>query len=234
MKPIIGIVMRPELSSGKKPIMYTYKVISTAIIKCGGIPLGIEPTETQKYFGKNLFDTFKMSTENFLDTKQIIDLCDGIICQGGDDFYDYDLKIIKYCYDNDIPLLGCQAMGYLFKGEVKRLDHLEHDCPGHKYSHRVVLNKDSKLYDILKVSSFMVNSRHRDYIVKTDLDVSCFSDDFLIEAVEDKHKKFFIGVQWHPEVMIEYDMLMKSLLIYFINICLKDDFYDGAGTDQNC
>ena len=35
--------------------------------------------------------------------KKIIDLCDGFILQGGDNYYDVDILIAKYLYKNNIP-----------------------------------------------------------------------------------------------------------------------------------
>ena len=43
----------------------------------------------------------------------------------------------------------------------------------------------------------------------------------VIEAIEDKNKKFFIGVQWHPESMYSYDILECNLFDYFIEVCRK-------------
>ena len=236
MKPIIGIITRPELSTGKNPIMCLYKKISNAIIINGGIPLGIDPTETQFYFGKNLINTHKMSEESFLDMKRIIDMCDGIILQGGDEFYDYDLKVVEYCYKEDIPTLGIclgmQTMGYFFNGNLGRLANNNHDSKN-KYMHSVILDETSKLYKILNKKNLDVNSRHKDYLIKTDLKVVGISNDNIIEAIEDKNKRFFIGVQWHPETMIEYDKIMKRLFEYFINTCSKGEKNDSKKIARN-
>ena len=51
----------------------------------------------------------------------------------------------------------------------------------------------------------------------TNLFVSARSTDGIIEAVEDIKKDFFIGVQWHPESMTEYDKLSRILWKEFFN-----------------
>ena len=46
--------------------------------------------------------------------------------------------------------------------------------------------------------------------------ISSYSDDFVIEGVEDKNKKFYVGVQWHPESM-KNDINSRLLIEEFIN-----------------
>lgn len=209
MKPIIGIISRPELSPSKHEIASIYRTISNAVIRSKAIPLGIIPTEDKFYLKENLES---INIENFNDLKKVIDLCDGIICQGGDDFFDYDLKVIKYCYEKDIPLLGIclgmQTMGYLFDGKIENiLNHYEG-------FHEVVVDNNSKLYEILKTNKLLVNTRHKSALKKTNLTVSAYSNDKVIEAIEAKDKKFFMGLQWHPETMDDkvIDKLINNML----------------------
>jgi len=42
------------------------------------------------------------------------------------------------------------------------------------------------------------------------------SDDNIIEGIEDSNKKFFLGVQWHPESTEDIDNY--NLFKYFIDI----------------
>lgn len=224
MKPIIGVVLRPEKSFEKHEIMYMYNEISAAIIKNGGLPIGIYPPTLEAYYGKDINTTNELSYKELDDLKLIVNLCDGIVCQGGDDYYDYDLKIIKYAHANNIPLigicLGMQAMATTFGGELEKIDNLTHHQKDLDYVHEVKIKKASKLYNILNTCKIKVNSRHRWKVVKTDLNVVGLTDG-VIEAIEDSSKDFFIGVQWHPESMIEYDALMDRLFNQFILSCIS-------------
>ena len=140
--------------------------------------------------------------------------------QGGDDFEKYDLDALKYIYDIDKPVLGIclgmQLMGVLFDGYLI-------DINNHKkilsYVHSVKINRNSKAYNIFKKDIIKVNSRHKSVVKNTKLKVSGISNDGYIEIVEDSNKKFFIGVQWHPENMIEYDDIQKNIYKYFIKNC---------------
>ena len=80
---------------------------------------------------------------------------------------------------------------------------------------KIEIEKDSKLYEILGETTIEVNSRHFDCVEYTDLDCVAKAEDGLIEAIEDKSKKFFIGVQWHPESMM-YDKYSKKLFDYYV------------------
>lgn len=85
------------------------------------------------------------------------------------------------------------------------------------YVHDVTINKNSMLYKILGEERIKVNSRHNKCVPSTKLDISAYSEDGIIEGIEDKTKKFFIGVQWHPETLME-DRYSNKLFDHFINI----------------
>lgn len=153
--------------------------------------------------------------------ERIIKTCDGIILPGGEYFYDIDLAIVQYLYDNNIPTLGIclgmQMMSVAMNGDIERLDNLKHQSK-EEYVHQVKIKLNSKLYTILKDNEILVNSRHIEHITTTDLAITAIADDLTIEAVEDKKKQFFIGVQWHPESLIN-DIYSKRLFDYFVS-CL--------------
>ena len=155
---------------------------------------------------------------NYDDVIKKINMCKGIIMQGGDDYKEIHLKIIKYLYDYDIPLLAIcmsmQAMGVLFKG---KLINVNNHKSKKKYVHKINIKKDTLLYKIIKRKSIYVNSSHKQCLDSTNLNVSAYSD--CIEAIESTSKKFFLGVQWHPEKMIEYDKLEKKIFDYFKKVC---------------
>ena len=200
-KPIIGIIARKGISEENHDINIIYDDIKTAIIKNGGIPIGI-----------------------FLypDYKYLIDMCDGIIFQGGDDFEQYDFESLNYIHQIDKPVLGIclgmQLMGMLCDGSMINIKNHKKIL---KYAHEVKIKKDSKLYNIFKTDRIKVNSRHKSIIKYTNLNISGISNDGYIEVLEARNKKFFIGVQWHPESMIDYDEKQNNLFKYFIKCCLK-------------
>lgn len=198
-KPIIGIITRSGSSEENHNINMIYSDIVKAVIRNDGIPIGLVLEE---------------------DYKELINICDGLIFQGGDDFEEFDFKSLKYAYEIDKPVLGIclgmQLMGVLFDGFMI-------DINNHKkkldYVHSVVIKRNSKLYNIFKKNIIKVNSRHKSIIKNTKLNVSAVSNDGYIEAIEAINKKFFIGVQWHPETMIDYDNNQNNIFKYFIKNC---------------
>ena len=199
MKPIIGIITRKSISEENHNINIIYEDIVESIVNNGGIGIGII-----------LDDSYR----------ELVKICDGIIFQGGDGFEKYDIETLKYLYDIDKPVLGIclgmQLMGVLFNGNMV-------DIENHKkrldYVHEIKIKRNSKLYNIYKSDIIKVNSRHKSIIKKTDLNVVGISNDGYIEALEDINKKFFIGVQWHPENMTRYDKKQNNLFKYFIRSC---------------
>lgn len=196
MYPFIGVLLREGKSKTGKIINVLYKDIEKAVIKSGGIPLGVS---------KENFDLY-------------IDLCDGFIIQGGDDVDEQEEKIIKRLQDFDIPTLGIclgmQEMSVVNDGVMYDIDnHL------HQHLHEVNIYKDSFLYKIIKKEKILVNSRHRSAIKNTNLMISSVSSDGVVESVEDSMKRFFLGLQWHPENLYEIDSNSKKIFDYFIKIC---------------
>lgn len=153
--------------------------------------------------------------------KPILDMCDGIIFPGGITCSYLDSDIAMYLHKIDKPTLGLcsgmQVMGRAFNGKMK-LDKIENDkhASQEEYVHTIKIDRNSKLYEILDEEEIKVNSRHSYCIKETNLDMVAYSDDGILEAVEDRNKKFFIGVQWHPESLPK-DEYSKKLFDYFIN-----------------
>ena len=198
MKPIIGIITRKSKSSSGNDIDIIYSDIISSVIRSGGIPIGID----------NNIDTY-------------IDICNGYILQGGDDIDSNNINILKILYEKDIPVLGIclgmQEMGVFKDGIlVDTLGHLDNKL------HKINIKKDSLLYNIINKEEILVNSRHKSIVNKTNLCVSGISYDNYIEAIEDKNKKFFLGIQWHPENMYDTSVDAKKIFDYFINICVKE------------
>jgi putative glutamine amidotransferase len=78
-------------------------------------------------------------------------------------------------------------------------------------SHEVTINTGSRLAAIFQQKCLDTNSFHHQAVKKVgdNLKVTARASDDVIEALEDEQKKFFIGVQWHPECLQTIEMHKK-------------------------
>ncbi len=152
---------------------------------------------------------------------KILKNIDGILLTGGDKVGRLDYFLIKYAIDNNLKLLGiCQGMQsmalYGSEDSLVEIGNLSHN-KYKNYCHNVKLS-DSKLKEILNKEVVEVNSYHKQKVLNSYyFKVVGMSDDGIIEAVESNNNIFQIGLQWHPEKMIDYDNNSKLIFDYFIN-----------------
>lgn len=198
----IGIVLRVEVCDSVN-ILQFHDILRTRLNNYEVNIIGIIPKSSEFYLNN------KDSKTDFKMLEDSLKLCDGIILPGGYDNFDFDYYITKYCYDNDIPILGIclgmQAMAELLGGQIGTLPNQTHNITKQNYAipvHTVTIDLNSKFYQIVKQEVLFVNSRHSDYISKINPNyVVGLSDDGIVEVIEDHTKRFFVGVQWHAEDM---------------------------------
>lgn len=91
-----------------------------------------------------------------------------------------------------------------------------------QYAHSCnIIDKSSLFYKIIKQDTFFVNNVHT-YIANktpTSLSVVAMSDDEQVEVVEAKNKKFYIGIKYHPELLIDKDDFENNIFKTFIDKC---------------
>lgn len=204
MKPKIGVVLRPDKNITNRNAQIIYDNIYKVLIDYGAYPIGV------------------VNNDVSLD---LLGLYDGFILQGGDFATEFDYKLIKKCYELDIPILGIclgmQTIGEVFGGNLKNTElNIHHPIDGLKL-HNITIYNNTKLFDIIGEYNISVNSRHNYEIKGVNLTISARSNDGVIEAIEDSSKKFFIGVEWHPEDMIGFDNYSKKIFEFFIDSCKK-------------
>ena len=87
-----------------------------------------------------------------------------------------------------------------------------------KPAHNAIFTPESLLYSIFG-PQYPVNSYHHQAVdrIADGLNVTCYSDDGIIEGFEDLDRKLF-AVQWHPE-RLTHDNKHLELFRRFINMC---------------
>lgn len=231
-KVIIGIVARHFKNNGIRPNLYIKDEVKDAIFFNGAIPIGLIPPtkdisvvtiENEREAYENL-DKIISPKQKELFIAQI-QMCDGIVLQGGAVADVYEIFIARYCYENDIPILGiCEGQSNLVRGlgGTTRLvdDQEKHNQSESLYVHDISIKKGTFLHKIIGKTKIKVNSRHH-YAVADfrNLDISATDDDGNIEVVEDKSKKFFLGVRFHPESLCNIDENHNAIFKAFIDSC---------------
>lgn len=221
-KPMIGIVGRTEKIMNKIDVIYLNEKLRKNIINKGGMPFLILPVQNTLFDGtNNNIPKLTEEEKNYLNS--MIDLCDGIIMPGGSHLYEHDFYIYGYAVSKDIPILGIcagmQLMGiYDNLGEkLIKVDNETKHQNEDKYVHDIKIEKNSLLYRIINKELIKVNSKHTYCLPKVkSLKVSAISDDGTIEAIEKEDKKFVLGIQWHPEGMLDYDEDANKIIDAFM------------------
>lgn len=212
MKPIIGIVGRPGFNiKSTIEVLDSYRI---AIIKAGGIPILILPTQKIEYYDNKNIYSLTEEEKNML--KRQIDLVDGILLQGGSICYEYDKYICSVSQNK--PILGiCMGMQVMcnYNNDNKNIK-IENHQSNDDYVHIININKDSYLYKILKEEKIKTNSKHNYKVQNSGSYNICGKSGGVIEAIE-KENGFNIGVQWHPEKNYDKDIFSQRLFKEFIN-----------------
>jgi putative glutamine amidotransferase len=127
-----------------------------------------------------------------------------------------DLALARLARERSIPILGIclgsqilnvAAGGTLVQDIPSQVPGaLEHrGNTGNRKRHVVEVARGSRLAAILGETSVNVNSGHHQAVrdVGHGLSVVAKSSDGIVEAIEDPLLPFHVGVQWHPEEMLE-------------------------------
>lgn len=226
-KPVIGVVTK--FFNNDTFYGWSWMRISNnlryALVKNGANVLGILPQKNSITFQeRDEHDDTAMNEEETADFVRFLKMCDGIILQGGINSCYYEEFTARYCYDNDIPLMGiCAGYNTIIRalgGTTRRLDTEEHEKPFETYAHGIkVIDETSLYYSIVKEKTFMINSIHM-YVgdkIPDCLAVTAVSDDNQPEVVEAKNKTFYMGIKYHPELLADIDKKENDIFVTYIN-----------------
>lgn len=141
----------------------------------------------------------------------------------------FDLEAIKVAIELNKPILGIcrglQAINVALGGNIYQdlsmiknhfIKHNQ-DTKAYLGTHYVDIKENTRLYNILG-NKALVNSYHHQSVknLGKDLEAVAYSSDKVVEAIERKGDLFVVGVQWHPEMMVEKNENMLKLFEVFI------------------
>ena len=130
-----------------------------------------------------------------------------------------ELPVFKRSLAEDLPIFGiCRGMqvmnvalgGSLFQDIPSHLPLQFPNFPVHRIKigdseHPIEIKTDSLLHQIIGERAATVNSRHHQSVkvIGDGFRVTAQSEDGIIEAIESPLHRFLLGVQYHPERMLE-------------------------------
>lgn len=234
MKPIIGILANISPMNKENNGVITAYVNNSyvnAVEKAGGVPLIIPVNKNKENIKRQIEIVDGIIISGGADINPILYKEEPLIGLGyfDQDIDEFDLLATRIALILEKPILGiCRGVqvlnvclgGSLYQ-DISHIDssYIKHyqDTKRYTGTHTITISEWSKLADIIG-TEIVVNSFHHQSVkdLGKGLVVTASSKDGVIEAIELKGNKFVIGVQWHPEEMIETSekmlMLFKKLV----------------------
>ncbi len=218
-RPIIGISLDNQAADQSRPVYELPMAYPLAIEKAGGIPMLLHHTRDSA-----LQDAYMQVIDGLL-IPGGDDLDPSLYGQPPhpktrrlDSLRQFfDLSMLASAQSRNMPVLGicfgCQAMNVQRGGTLHQyIPDVPRDLPvahaGNPANttdknawHSISITPQSQLRAILKCDQATVNSRHRQAIDRlgVGLTACAASADGLVEAIDDKSLRFWLGVQWHAE-----------------------------------
>jgi len=143
---------------------------------------------------------------------------------------EFELALVRAAVQAGTPILaicrGIQVLNVAMGGTLYQdipsqvngaIKHRQ-DAPRYHASHKVVVERHSKLAGMVGAGDVLVNSFHHQAVreVAPGFFVSARSTDGVIEGIESAHDLFVVGVQWHPECMTDQYPAMLEIFAAFV------------------
>jgi len=219
-KPVIGLTLDHEDPGGysKFPWYAMRENYFSAVARAGGLPIALphEPEQTAEYLA--LIDGLVVTGGNFDVDPALFGAAerhDSVATK--DRRTAFELAITRAAHAADMPVLGIcggqQLMNVSLGGSL--IQHIpdavpnalahEQPNPRDEAGHTVALTPGTILYRITERAEMQVNSAHHQAVAAAapGLNVNALAPDGVIEGIEDPARRWFIGVQWHPEFSID-------------------------------
>ncbi|EPD52257.1 hypothetical protein HMPREF1210_01610 [Paenisporosarcina sp. HGH0030] len=234
MKPIIGITA--EITEGGGYFMPC--IYPDAVTQAGGIPLVIplipgedidalcEQIDALFVTGGEDIDPSYYDQDPHVHLGKIAPRLDAMEHALVQKMLELDKPYIGVC--RGLHMLNVATGGSLYQSihsqrEEAVMQHKQQAERTHR-SHPVKVDKDSRMFEMLKEAEFRVNSFHHQacHEVGGPLKVVARAKDGIIEGVESTEHSFVFGFQWHPEEFAKAgDEPSKRVFKAYIDAAIK-------------
>lgn len=143
-----------------------------------------------------------------------------------------ELFLAHWAVENDVPTLGvCRGMqvmnialgGDIWQDIVHPLGLIHRQEDDVRYFHDIVLEGNGFFRKMIASERYPVNSYHHQAVRRlgAGLTAAACAPDGIVEAIEKKDARFFVGVQWHPEISFSADSFSRKIFDAFMAACRK-------------
>lgn len=247
MKIIIGIVTKPFLTSqitgSLWKNLYIKQDFADILSKYNAVSIGIIPNGISlDRINSDDIDLSKEMELTGVEKKHLIsqiNLCDGLILQGGLSSHKYEVFVAEYAIEHNIPILGiCVGFNNIARAvgtDVQQDKELafKHDIYDAEPHHFVTIQKDGEILckelaeDTIFVNSIhnMILSASAAYLNKRIIIEAISKNSGMwgipnvtVEAFSVKDTKFCLAIKWHPE-LLPNDKVTNIIFKKFIEVC---------------
>lgn len=229
MKPLIGITPDFQEPEDAEKRYFLYERYPLAVSRAGGVPLILpfveEPGEVALIFDRidGLMITggaFDIDPAHYGEQWAVKEGCVKEVrtrCE---------MAMAREALRRDLPVLGIcggeQTINVILRGTLYQdilsqkegaFDHERKEETGDAF-HSVAITPGTLLHRIVGEEVLRVNSSHHQAVREAGdgVVVNARAEDGVIEGIESIRHTFVLGVQWHPECLIETDSADRCIL----------------------
>jgi putative glutamine amidotransferase len=219
-RPVIGVTLDSESAGGysKYPWYALRQNYSGAVAGAGGLPLSLPhlPELAENYLDQ--IDGLVVTGGAFdVDPALYGDASRHATVTLKENRTATELALVQGALERNLPVLGIcggqQLLAVALGGTLIQhipdavADALAHEQPNprHEAGHAVRVVAGTLLHRIVGAAEMQVNSAHHQAVREPGPSavVDATAPDGVIEGIEDARYRFCLGVQWHPEFLID-------------------------------
>jgi len=234
-RPLIGITPDEGLTTGPHglPRLELKRAYADAVASAGGLPVVLPVTQDE-----SMIESYLAILEGLVVSGGAFDVPPELYGEKPRPGLGetkplrtaFELALLQAALDRDLPVLGvCGGMqllnvacgGTLYQDLRRELPSAgQHEMEGDRRlpSHEVSVTAGTQLAAATGPGSLMVNSTHHQAVKKVGagLVVSAVAPDGMVEAIEMPERRFALGVQWHPELLVKSVPINRGLYRAFV------------------
>lgn len=223
-RPYIGITCS-KTAEGKIAMSQNYL---NSLWEAGAVPVFLAYTEEEEKLSEyaNVFDGFLFAGGDDMDPARYGEekMFDSVEIDADRDAF--ELALYRHVKATGKPILGiCRGIQLLNVAEggtlYQHIDGHRQSEPGTTTQQKTLVYKGSMLYSLTESEEILVNTFHHQNIkaLAPTLTADAESEDGYIEAVHMEGHKFYLAVQWHPEIFRTQSPAMQRVFAAFVNAC---------------